>query len=363
MGWSIRLGRILGIDIYVHVTFFLLLAYIVFSSYLRSRDWSVALEELLFITIVFTIVVMHEYGHALAARMYGVKTHDITLLPIGGVARLERIPENPLQEFVIAIAGPAVNVMLALIFLGLVIVRGEFTETFDADPLGKGSLALRLMWVNVWLVVFNLIPAFPMDGGRVLRAVLAMMTDRVTATQIAASVGQMVALGLGFLGLFGNPMLVFIALFVWIGAAQEAADVAQRSTLTGVPVRTAMISEFHTVAPLDTLADVARKVLASFQQDFPVVDNGRVVGLITQRNLLEALSSEGRDGTVDKAMQAEFATAAPHELLNDVLPRLQAAQTRSLPVLEDGRLVGLLTTENVGELLMIRSALAQAARA
>lgn len=362
MGWSIRLGRILGIDIYVHLTFFLLLAYIVFANYMKTRDWSIALWEMGFITIAFAIVVMHEYGHALAARAFGVGTHDITLLPIGGVARLERIPENPVQELIIAVAGPAVNVVLAATcFVGLIYTGQPLFPTGN-ELLIDGSLLQRLFLVNVGLVVFNMIPAFPMDGGRVLRALLAMATNRVQATQIAATVGQLFALLLGFLGLFGAPLLVFVALFVWIGAAQEAADVAQRSSLAGVPVRTAMISQYQTVSPLDTLADVARKVLASFQQDFPVVEHERVVGMITRRDLLEALSSSGHEAVVASAMQAEFATAAPQEMLNDVIGRLQAASAHTLPVIENGRLIGLLTSENVSELLMVRSAIAQASR-
>lgn len=363
MSWSLRLGRILGIDVYVHLTFFLLLAYIVFANYFETRDWSIAVREMLFVTIVFTIVVMHEYGHALAARAFGVGTHDITLLPIGGVARLERIPENPMQELIIAIAGPAVNVVLAAICFAIVVVRQELPESMATNPMMEGPIALRLLSVNIMLVVFNMIPAFPMDGGRVLRALLAMVTNRVQATQIAAAVGQIVALGFGFIGLFGNPMLVFVALFVWIGAAQEAADVVQRSTLSGVLVRTAMISQYQAVSPFDTLADVARKVLAGFQQDFPVVENDKVVGMITRRDLLESLSEVGREGIVAKAMQTEFQTVEPHELVNDVIPRLQSANSHSLPVIENGRLIGLLTTENVSELLMIRTAVAQASRA
>lgn len=364
MGWSIRLGRVLGIDIRIHLTFFLLLAFIVFSSYTRSGDWGMAMQELVFILLVFAVVVMHEYGHALAARMYGVKTHDITLLPIGGVARLERIPENPWQEFVIAVAGPAVNVVLAALLLAYMVLQNEADQVEVGDPLTKGSVIGRLAMVNVWLVLFNMIPAFPMDGGRVLRSLLAMVTDRAKATQVAAAVGQVVALGMGFLGLMSHhPFLVFIALFVWIGAAQEAADAQQKSSLSGVPVQTAMVTKFQVVSPRDTLAEVARQVLASFQQDFPVVDEGRVVGMITQRSLFEALATDGRDGVVANAMQAEFATATPGEMVAEVIPRLQAASLRSIPVLDGGRIVGLLTTENISELLMIRSALAQAGKA
>jgi predicted transcriptional regulator len=274
------------------------------------------------------------------------------------------MPEKPMEELVIAVAGPAVNVVLAIILGIIAAARGEFSTPPTEDSLMMGPLVLRLFFVNVMLVLFNMIPAFPMDGGRVLRAVLAMVTDRVQATKVAASIGQFVALGFGFYGLMsGNAILVFIALFVWIGAAQEANDVEQRSALSGVTVRTAMISEFHAVSPLDSLADVARHVLAGFQQDFPVVESGVVVGMITRRDLLTSLAAVGHEAPVAKAMQSKFEVAAPHEMLNDVLPRLQGANVHSLPVLEQNRLIGLLTSENVSELLMIRSAIAQAGRA
>ncbi len=219
MGWSFPIGSVGGTLIRVHVTFFLLLAWVAGSAWIAGGAQA-ALDSVLFILLLFACVVLHELGHVLAARRYGVQTPDITLLPIGGVARLERIPEKPSQEFVIAIAGPAVNVVIAailLVILGGILPAGSL----ELDNPGVNLLA-RLAGANIFLVVFNLIPAFPMDGGRILRAALAHWLGYTQGTRIAATVGQVLAFGFGFLGLFGNPLLLFIALFVYLGATAEA---------------------------------------------------------------------------------------------------------------------------------------------
>ena len=369
MRWSFRIGRFFGIDVFVHATFLLLLAWVVASAYMRTRSWEVSLHQLLFVILVFVIVVLHEYGHALTARRFGVTTRDITLLPIGGVARLERIPENPWQEFLIAIAGPAVNVVLAGLCLIWAVADGSLAANFaDAarppaqsdvvESLIATSWSMRLLILNIVLVVFNMIPAFPMDGGRVLRAVLAMSMDYVTATRIAASVGQFLALMFGFFGLMsGSYMLPFIALFIWIGAAQEAEAVVQRSMIAGVNVRDAMITQFNAVAPQDSLDTVAQHVVDSFQQDYPVADGEQVVGMISRKHLLMALAQRGRQALVSDVMAREFVVAHPDEPLTEVVTRLQGCDCNSIPVVHANRLVGIITSENIGEYMMIRSAL------
>ena len=358
MSWSFRLGRLLGIDVYVHFTFFLLLAFIVIAQYLQTKSMASALLELVFICSIFATVVLHEFGHALTARLFGVKTRDITLLPIGGIARLERIPEHPGQEFLIAVAGPAVNAALAVLCLAAIVATGQFGAAISADPMA-GSLLQRFFLINVWLVIFNMIPAFPMDGGRVLRAVLAMGMNYVRATQIAAAVGQAIAVLFGFAGLLISPMLLLIALFVWIGAAQEAQMVIARAGLAGLSARTAMISDYRTVSPGDSLGTVAQHVLAGFQEDFPVLERGRMVGILTHHGLLQALERLGGQALVADVMERQFPTVRPDEPLNDVVDRLQASEGRSLPVIDQGRLVGIITPENVSELLLVRGAEAQ----
>lgn len=357
MNWSLRLGRFLGIDVYVHFTFFLLLVWIAIAQYSRTRNIAEAAIELAFVCLIFLTIVMHEYGHALTARLFGVKTRDITLLPIGGVARLERIPENPGQEFLIAVAGPAVNVVLAALCFVALVASGRWgPEAAASAGLLQGGLVERLLIVNIALVVFNMIPAFPMDGGRVLRSILAAGMDYARATQIAASIGQFIAVLLGFAGFFVSPMLFLIALFVWFGASQEARGVATRHRLAGLKARMAMISDFRTVSPADSLESVAQHVLAGFQENFPVLDQGRLVGILTRDGLLKSLEQVGSQGSVADVMLREFATARPDEPLNDVVERLQASECRTLPVVDHGQLVGIVTPENVGELLMLRTA-------
>src|SRR5262245_56758073 len=304
MGWSWRIGRIAGIDVYVHPTFLLLLLWVALAHFFAHRDLAEALYGLAFVLTLFGIVVLHELGHALTARRYGIRTRDITLLPIGGVARLERIPEDPWQELVVALAGPAVNVvMAAAIYLGLVLAQGLSLSPVDAALRVGGGFVQQLFWVNVSLVVFNLVPAFPMDGGRVLRAVLAMRLDYVRATQIAASIGQGIALLFGILGCFFNPFLIFIAVFVWLAGAQEAGLVQMRSALGEIPVMRAMITDFRALGSDDPLAQAVEHLLGGFQQDFPVVEDGRLVGVLTRNDLAAALGRHGPETRVGDVMQ------------------------------------------------------------
>lgn len=359
MNWSWRLGKIAGIDVYVHFTFLILLGWVAISHYTKSGSLADAAKGLAFILTLFAIVVLHELGHALAARKFGIATRDITLLPIGGVARLERMPDKPMQELIVALAGPAVNIVLAIL-LYLWLRSGPGLQPTDEAVKVSGHFLDQLFWVNLSLALFNLLPAFPMDGGRVLRALLALRMDYVKATQIAASIGQTIAMVLGFLGLFSNPFLVFIAFFVWLGAAQESSLVQIRSALSGVPVSRAMITDFRTLAPTDSLATAASHVLAGFQQDFPVSEGERLIGILTRSRLITGLAEQGEGARVSDQIQTDFETVSPDEMLEFVLPRLQESPQQSLLVLDQGKLVGLLTAENLGELLMFREAAQQA---
>jgi len=359
MNWSWRLGKIAGIDVYVHFTFLLLLGWVALSHYTSSGSIAAAAKGLAFILTLFGIVVLHELGHALAARRFGIGTRDITLLPIGGVARLEKMPEKPTQELVVALAGPAVNIVLALLlFLWLQLGRG-LQPTAEAVQVG-GRFLDQLLWVNVSLALFNLLPAFPMDGGRVLRALLAMRLDYARATQIAASIGQAIAMVFGFIGLFSNPFLVFVAFFVWLGAAQEASLVQIRSAISGIPVAQSMITDFRTLAPDDSLSVAASHVLAGFQQDFPVLEGERLVGILTRSRLITGLAEKGEAARVGELVQAGCGTVSPDELLEAVFPRLQESPHQALIVIDHDKPIGLLTAENLGEFLMIREAVQQA---
>ena len=356
MKWSWKVGQVAGIGIYVHVTFLILLAWVGLSHYLLRRSWEDVADGTVFIIALFAIVVLHELGHALMAKRFGIRTRDITLLPIGGVARLERIPEEPRQELLVALAGPAVNVLLAAILFAMLAAGERLTAVTDLTLVG-GDFLSKLMWVNVSLAVFNLLPAFPMDGGRALRSLLAIRMNYVRATQIAATIGQGIALLLGLLGLFVNPFLVFIALFVWMGAGQEAGTAQIRSALGGIPVGEVMATEFRTLSPHEPLSQAVRHTLAGYQQDFPVVEHGRVAGVLTREGLLGGLTKAGPQAEVGEAMQRSFDTADPGEMAELVLARLQSSACRCLPVLRNGQLVGIVTLENVGEFIMIRAAI------
>lgn len=357
MKWSWKIAEFRGIGVFVHATFLILIGFVVTSHWAVGHDLAKTLEGVAFVLALFTCVVLHEFGHALTAARYGIRTRDITLFPIGGVARLERMPEEPTHELWVALAGPAVNLAIAAaIFLALQ-VFGAAIGPVEGLSLTEGSLLERLMVVNAGLAAFNLLPAFPMDGGRVLRAGLATRMSYARATRIAANAGQAMALLFGLVGFFTNPFLMFIAIFVWIGAAQEAGLVELRAALTGIPVARAMETVFHVLAPSDRLTRAVDETLASAQQDFPVLEGSAVVGLLTRKDLLEGLARRGADSTVGDSMQRDFVSIEATEMLDSAFRRLEGKANRTLPVVRGGALVGLVTLDNVGDVVAIRSAL------
>lgn len=357
MKWSWHIATVSGIPVYVHGTFLLLVLFVVVQDLASGASVANAVGSLLFLLAIFGTVVAHEFGHALTARRYGIRTRDVTLYPIGGLARLERIPEVPRQELLVALAGPAVNLAIAGILFAL--VGAWRLDELPASLEAGGSPWMRFIAVNLWLALFNLIPAFPMDGGRALRALLAERFEYVRATEIAASLGQGLALLFGFIGLFTNPFLVFIALFVWMGATAEASTVSLRTALAGIPVSRAMITDFRALESTDTLRHAAELVLAGSQHDFPVVEGGTVVGILARDAMVRAIAERGLDSPVVEAMARRFETTDVREMLEQAFAKLQACECPVLPVMQDGRLVGLLTSDNVGEFVMIRGALSQ----
>ena len=357
MKWQWKLGRFAGIDVFVHATFLLLIGWVGYSHWLARRDWGDVLSGILFILALFLCVVLHEYGHALTARRYGIRTRDITLYPIGGVARLERMPDKPIEELWVALMGPAVNVVIAAVLFVYLFLTGGLVPLTELS-ITSGSFLARLMVLNIWLVLFNLIPAFPMDGGRVLRALLALRMEYVRATQVAASIGQGIAFIFGFIGLFTNPFLLFIALFVWIGASQEASMVQVRDSISGIPVTRAMQTDFRTLSPDDRLSQVVALILSGSQHDFPVVDaTGRIAGILDRDAFMKALTEHGQSAPVMDFVRQDLPVVDSYEMLEPVLTRLQESGSKTLPVTHGGQLVGLITMENITEFLMIRSAL------
>jgi len=356
MKWSWKLGRFAGIDVYVHATFLLIIGWIALEHWTQGRSLVAVLSGIVFILTLFGCVLLHEYGHALTARRYGIRTRDITLLPIGGLARLERMPDDPRQELWVALAGPAVNLVIAIVLWTWLRLTIGFEPVHQLGVV-RGAFLYRLMIVNVFLALFNMLPAFPMDGGRVLRALLASRLEYTRATHIAAVIGQGMAILFGFLGLFISPFLLFIALFVWMGAAQESGLVQVRSAFSGIPVARAMITNFETLCGHHTLGHAVDRILAGSQQDFPVLEGERLIGVLTRTDLLTGLGGQGREARVEDVMKRDFQIVDSSEMLEVAVARLQGCQCRTLPVLHGGELVGLVTMDNLGEFVMIQGAL------
>jgi stage IV sporulation protein FB len=362
MLWSVNIGTIAGTAVRIHVTFLLFLVWIWIASYVSGGP-EAAWSGLLFMVLLFLCVLAHEFGHILTARAFGVATPDVTLLPIGGVARLERIPEEPRQELLIAIAGPAVNVAIALLLVLLLGARLDAQHLAVVES-ARVSLVDRLAAVNLFLAVFNLIPAFPMDGGRVLRAALATRLGFVRATELAAQIGQVVAFGLGFIGLLGNPILIFIAIFVYLAASAEAQLVALRAASTGVPVTAAMMTQFATLTPDTHIDEAVETLLRTSQNEFPVVDgDGRLVGLLDRSHMIRALKQLGPDARVGDVMTAPVPTIGHRQLLDEAFRLLQAKEAPAVGVVDgDGKLAGLITSETLAEMLLVRDAMGRGAR-
>lgn len=355
MSWSIRIARIAGTDVRLHITFILFLAWIGGASYMQGG--AVAAQQGLGLMLsVFLCVLLHEFGHAFAARAYGIRTPDITMLPIGGLARLERMPDKPSEELVVALAGPAVNVVIALVLFGLLGSQAVVTaaEEFN-DP--RVPLLAKLALVNVTLVLFNLIPAFPMDGGRVLRALLAMKLSYARATQIAARVGQGLAFVFGFIGLFTSPIYIFIALFVYLGASQEATAAQMKDLSTQLRVSDAMVTQVLTLDDGATLDEAIEALLRTSQHEFPVVDDtGFVRGILTREAMISALKRTGSQTPVVDVMHRDTPFVRDYAPFEEAFSLMNTCHCPAIPVLDRrDRLVGLITPENIGELMLVQS--------
>ena len=347
--WSLRIGSVFGIPIQIHATFWLLLLWV---AWMANRSGEPVGTQIGLVVGLFTCVVLHELGHALTAKLFGIRTSDITLYPIGGVSNLESMG-NAHQELLISIAGPAINVLIAIV-LGMVLVaRGEPLIPTDLEH-GRLSFLQWLLAGNIILALFNIMPAFPMDGGRILRAALALFLDRTRATQIAARVGQLMAVMMAVWGVMeGNFVLLFIALFVFMGAGAEFEAQKTVATTGGYHMRDAMITRFETVSHGDSLGDVVERLLRTNQEDFPVAHGERVLGVLTRRQLLASLASEGKDSLVAGAMTREFPAVAPGDDLAQALDLLKAFGSVPLLVFEQDRLVGMVTLDNLVEFLSV----------
>ncbi len=358
MGNSIRLFSVKGIDIKVHITFPLILVWAAIQfGLLSGRGLEGAIFGIVVMLILFVIVVLHELGHSIAALSYGVPVKQIVLLPIGGVAQLSRMPEKPIEEFVIAIAGPLVNFGLAIVLavlavvLGLEIGIGNMPLTFSR--LARASLQSVFAYVfisNLFLGLFNLIPAFPMDGGRVFRSLLATRIDYARATRIAVTVGQGIAWLMALWGLLGGGLfIVAIAIFILIGASQEGQLVQLKSLFDGLRVEQAFSRGVKSLSPSSTLREAVDLTLSTFQSDFPVCVDDQLVGLLTQSRLIDSLNRLKPETLVGQVMEVDVSPVEPKDGLFQVQQRLAELRMDALPVVDQGIFLGLITSRDLNE--------------
>lgn len=347
MRWSFPVGKVFGIPIRVHYTFLLLLAFI---WYAESSIYGpqTGLNSVILWLLIFLCVLLHELGHSRVAQSYGLNIVSILLLPIGGVSQITDIPKDPIKEVNITIAGPIVNFVIA----GLLFAVGKLLDpslAFSQISLQSGNILVDLFWANVMLGVFNIIPAYPMDGGRILRGILAMKRDYVEATRLAADVGKLFAIGFIVFGLFYNWWLILIGIFVFSGATSEMATTVITTSLEKLIVSDLMITDFKTISPEEPMTAVVEKSLHTFQHDFPVVSEGKFVGVLTRSAVIESLHNRLHETKVGEIAKTSFPTISPDETAAEALTAMRTAHVTVAPVEKDGKLLGIITTEKLLE--------------
>ncbi len=360
MGASLQLGRYAGIKVQIHWTFWLLFIFVAVMVFAGDGGLDDLFWYLLFVCALFFCVILHEFGHALTAKKYGVKTRSITLLPIGGVASLEELPDEPKEEFFIAIAGPLVNVVLAFL-LYLIVPLDEFLSQ-DPEALEEqlatitaGNFLFYLLMMNIALVLFNMLPAFPMDGGRIFRALLSMKFGRIQATKVASGLGKLMALIFFVFGLFYSVILAVIAVFIYFGAHSENILIQQLSLLEGNSVRDAMITEYSILKPDATLSSAIDKILASTEQNFVVAEKGNVQGVLFMEDLASALKSRGKEIKISEVMDTDITLLKATDPLTQGYRQLQRGRKNFFPVMDNGEIVGVLDMNNINEFLTFRA--------
>ena len=355
MKGSLKLGKIAGIGLFVHWTFYLLILFIVYTNYKAGQNSVQILWSVLFILCIFLTVFMHELGHALTAKKFGIKTKDITLLPIGGVAQLERLPEKPSEELMVAFAGPMVNIVLALItslFISLPNTSEEMIAQLD-NGVNSGNFFLNFYLVNIILAFFNLIPAFPMDGGRVLRALLSYKLERHQATKIAARIGQALAIGFVLLGFYSNPFLIFIGIFVFMGAQIESEYTESKYMLKGYKVRDVLMKQYPTIDYNETLETAVKLMLDSQNKHFLVTENDIPMGTLNREQIIAALAKKEGETRLSSIMDRELILLQADDLLEDIFELVYKNKSTLMLVIDDNQLIGTLDTENLLEFILI----------
>ncbi len=355
MRWSINAGRIFGIQLRIHLTFFLLLLF-VFASVMSEYGVRAAVMSALFICALFACVVIHEVGHSLIARRFGREPKSITLLPIGGVAAIDQMPTKPGQEIAVSLIGPLINLVIAG-FLYVLVGSKTGVALPNLYPQSAQAFLAGLIGVNIMLAVFNLIPAFPMDGGRVLRGLLAMRMDYVQATTWAANIGQAIAAFFVFFGMFFNFWLALIGIFLYLGAGSEKQQVILQSLLAEVPAGVAMTTEYTSLKPDDTLADALEQFHHGCQQDFPVIDDSGLQGILTRDRILAAIHSKGLNVRVCEVMDKAFAAVSSKTGLDQVYRIFLSGNKTAVAVMDEGQLKGIIGLDGISRYFMVRAAL------
>ncbi|MBK9257741.1 MAG: site-2 protease family protein [Saprospiraceae bacterium] len=361
MSSSLKLPTIAGIKVYIHWTFSILIVWIVYNNIRAGLDSVQILWSVLFILSLFLCVTLHELGHALAAKRYGIKTKDITLYPIGGVARLERMPENPKHELIVALAGPLVNVIIMILLLPLILNHNFNNESNESALLISQHNFLPMLGViNIWLALFNLIPAFPMDGGRVLRALLSMRMSRVRATEIASQIGKGLAIGFVFLGFYINPFLIFIGLFIILGAHSEFEMVKSQYLLTDLRARDALMTQFSSLEANSTIGDAIKKLLDTESTNFVITENGIPLGFLTRDHIIKGISHFGESSEIRSVAEMRIVKVNLNKSLNEIMEEFQKKISPLIFVYEGDDFKGVIDYENISEIIMINNARLQA---
>ena len=350
---SVGTVKLFGVPVRFHFTFVLLLIFLLFIG---IGDRQSGASTAIYIVALFASVLLHELGHTLVARRYGIRTIEIVMFPIGGVSRPER-PPKAREELWVALVGPMVNLAIAAALLGWVSLHSGILLLDELRKPSDANLLQRIAYGNLLLGLFNLLPAYPMDGGRVLRAFLALRRGEDEATRIASGAGQALAILMGLAGMLtGNFLLMFVALFVYVGASQEGAAARGRVFTAGHAVRDAMIKDFRTLGHGDTIRDAGNLLLSSSQHDFPVVHGESPIGVLPRAALVRAMLTQGPDAYVAGAMDREFVRLSPDAPLNEAIAQISAPGSVALVLDGDGRLVGMLTPEHLSEFVLLRQA-------
>lgn len=351
---TLSFPKIAGIDVHIHWTFSLLIIWIVYNNMRAGLDTTQMIWSVLFVLSLFVCVTLHEFGHALAARRYGIATKDITLYPIGGVARLEKMPEKPGQELVVAFAGPAVNFAIALLLSPILLSSDLAAEDSNNLMMVNANNFLPMLgMLNITLAVFNLIPAFPMDGGRVLRALLAMKLGRLKATQIAAGIGKMLAFGFIIMGFYSNPFLIFIGLFIIMGAHAEEQLVTTQSLIVELIAKNAMMTTFVTLDKDETIARAIELLLAGSAKSFLVTEQGAPYGIIDRNDIIRGIKDFDENQSVQHIAKRDLVVVHSNTPLSEVFEAFKKTRTPMILVEDGGRLSGVIDTDNIAELIMI----------